>query len=167
MDILTTSFNHYLQAGPRILKYWHWYGFPRVQEKGTSRKIFYCTWKTFFAWCELSHFDSKLLCALHFGLLTIENLLEFGLSYSQEADFGLVSIIPKTSDNFFIQGISQIRPPLGHIVLPWELNVVLSALKKLLFKFIRELPLDDLPCKVTFLVAIMSVKHIYELTALF
>lgn len=84
----------------------------------------------------------------------------------------LPSLLVKT----FIQCVFWIRPPLQHQggpdlitrgpVLPWNLNLVLSALQRSPFEQIRDTPLDGFSCKVAILVASMSVRCVSELAAL-
>lgn len=143
----------------------------------STQKAYTYRWEVFRSWCNARRLD-PLACGAGDVLLFLQDLLEAGRSPSTLR--GMVAAIKaarvgprKLSEDDcglltrFLRGAGRGRPSLGRPVAPpWDLELVLTALRHDPFEPLETVGLQWLSFKTAFLLAIVSAKRIGELHAL-
>ncbi|KAM4037388.1 ELMO domain-containing protein 3 isoform 1-T2 [Anomaloglossus baeobatrachus] len=144
----------------------------RQARKPTSAKIYYRSWRIFLSWCSDKGFTPWPF-ALPIFLSFLQSGMDKGLSLgSLKGQVSALSVffqkrlarLPQVRT--LLQGVCHIVPPYKRPLEPWDLNRVLMALQKPPFEPLRDVSLSRLSQKVTFLVAITSLRRVSELAAL-
>ncbi|CAJ0959908.1 unnamed protein product [Ranitomeya imitator] len=140
--------------------------------KPSSSRIYYRTWKAYFRWCESNRVPSMAF-SLPSLLAFLQAGLDSGLALSSlKGQVSALSILfqktlaSRPQVKTFLQGVAHAVPPYRAPVDAWDLNLVLDVLRVSPFEPLREIPLSVLSWKVTFLVAITSIRRVSELAAL-
>ncbi|CAJ0953829.1 unnamed protein product [Ranitomeya imitator] len=140
--------------------------------KPSSSRIYYRTWKAYFRWCE-SNRVPPMVFSLPSLLAFLQAGLDSGLALSSlKGQVSALSILfqktlaSRPQVKTFFQGVAHAVPPYRAPVEAWDLNLVLDVLRVSPFEPLREIPLSVLSWKVTFLVAITSIRRVSELAAL-
>ncbi len=147
-----------------------------IQSRAPStRKPYALKWKLFTSWCGDHQLD-PVNCPTGTVLEFQEARLSAGLSHSTLKVYVAVISAYHTSLGGqlvcrnplvarFLHGALRLRPPVWSCVPPWDLAAVLEALCRPPFEPIEEISDHHLTFKVTFLLAISSLKRVGDLQA--
>ncbi len=142
----------------------------------STRKLYALKWKLFTSWCGDCRLD-PVNCPIGTVLEFLQAWLSAGLNHSTlkvyvaaisayHTSLGGQSVGRNPLVTRFIRGALRLRPPIRSHVPPWDLAVVLEALCRPPFEPIEEISDHHLTLKVTFLLAISSLKRVGDLQAL-
>ncbi|CAJ0916307.1 unnamed protein product, partial [Ranitomeya imitator] len=124
--------------------------------KPASAKIYYHTWKAFFTWCK-SRGQTPFPYSLPNYLVFSNRVWRPGCPWARLRARCRPSLC-------FFKG--ALLPSHKRPLETWDLNLVLTASQEPPFEPLKEVPLRLLSQKVVFLVAIISLRRVSELTAL-
>ncbi|XP_034289496.1 uncharacterized protein LOC117675183 [Pantherophis guttatus] len=142
----------------------------------STAHIYDSTWKSFLRWATKHHLDPssisvvQLVDFLQEGFasgLSPNTLRRQVAALSSVLSFGPeVPLSKEPLIRAFLQGATNLRPPVIHRFPTWDLNKVLTSLTKPPFEPLQEVNFKFLSFKVSFLVAITSARRISELASL-
>ena len=133
-------------------------------------------WSYFVRWCKGRNLH-PLHCSVREILDYLENLAAAGLKFNTIALHvsALSACLPLLDRNpvgtaplvtKWLRGFKAKNPPRRLIVPPWDLTVVLAALREPPFEPLRDIDEKYLSYKIAFLLAVTSARRVSELQAL-
>ncbi|XP_040286209.1 dynein heavy chain 8, axonemal [Bufo bufo] len=135
-------------------------------------RIYYRTWRAYFAWCESGRFR-PLRFSVPNILVFLQDGFDKGLRLaSLRGQISALSVLfqrpvaSRAQVRTFLQGVARRAPPFRFPVETWDLNLVLDALQSSPFEPLAEISLSFVSFKVAFLVAVTSIRRVSELAAL-
>lgn len=100
-----------------------------------SSRIYYRMWRAHFQWCKQRNLH-PLRFSVAILLAFLQSGLELGLALSSlKGQVSPLSVLfhralaSNKDIRTFIQAVSRLRPPLKHLVPPWDLNLILEVLQ--------------------------------------
>ncbi len=133
-------------------------------------------WRLFTSWCGDRQLD-PVHCPVCTVLEFLQAQLPTGLAHSTlkvyvaailayHASLGGQLVAKKPLITHFLRGALRLRPPVRSRIPPWDLAVVLNALRRPPFEPIEEISDRHLTMKTVLLLAISSLKRVGDLQAL-
>ena len=145
--------------------------------RGSSRRLYLQKWKIFVSWCQGRdihplHCPPSLVVE-YFEHLKREGKVKYNTALTHAS--ALSTCLPPTELGpigahplvcKWLKGFKAANPPRRLLVPPWDLNVVLAALREAPYEPLKKASLKALTFKTLFLVAITSARRVSELQAL-
>ncbi len=148
-----------------------------LQSRAPSmRKLYALKWRLFTSWCGDRQLD-PVSCPIGTVLEFLQARFSTGLTHSTlkvyvvaiaayHDPLGGQSVGKDPLVTRFLHGVMRLRPPVRSPVPPWDIAVVLEALRRPHFEPIKEISDRLLTLKTVFLLAISSLKRVGDLQAL-
>ena len=142
----------------------------------STKSLYHAKWKTFCGWCA-----ERDINPAHVSVTQVVNYLQsmadLGLKYNTICThvsalsscmqpiggrtLGSFSLITK-----WLKGYKALKPPVRLLIPPWELGIVLSALRDQPYEPLRKADMRLVTLKLAFLLSVTSARRISEIHAL-
>ena len=142
----------------------------------STKALYQRKWDNFVLWCEVRDFH-PLHCTIEKILEYLESLKDVDLKYNTIVSHvsALSNCLPLFDGSpigacplvcRWLRGYKAGNPPRRNLSPPWDLAVVLAALREPPYEPLESAPFKWLTLKTAFLIAITSVRRVSELQAL-
>ena len=142
----------------------------------STKALYHKKWENFVLWCQIRDFH-PLHCTVEVILEYIESLKGIDLKYNTIASHisALSNCLPLLDGSSigacplvcrWLRGLKASNPPRRNLSPPWDLAVVLAALREPPYEPLGSASFKYLTLKTAFLLAITSVRRVSELQAL-
>ena len=147
-----------------------------ASQRPSTRSLYQKKWASFLNWCQGRSLDPLNPSAADV-LNYLQSLADLGLKYNTaKSHASALSSCCMPVDGYavgshplvlrWLKGFLAIRPPVRLIMPPWDLAIILQALRQAPYEPLESVPLEFLTLKTAFLIAVTLARRISELHAL-